>query len=79
MPSSKLIILLTTQLSALAGHVFPTFAQELRLTWHSLSSVMQREGIDEIWIVVRLLAGMSSGFGLRGAFALAIFPDGKSN
>lgn len=39
---------------------------ELDLFWEAFTSAMKREGIDEMWIAVRLLAGMSSGFGLRG-------------
>lgn len=38
---------------------------ELDLFWEAFTSAMKREGIDEMWIAVRLLAGMSSGFGLR--------------
>lgn len=69
-PTSKLVSLIIAQLSRLATHISPTLTQEVRHSWQSLVSVMQREGIDEMWIVVRLLAGMSSGFGLRGMLPL---------
>lgn len=69
-PSSKLVSVIIVHLSRLATHIFPTLTQEVRHSWQSLVSVMQREGIDEMWIVVRLLAGMSSGFGLRGMLPL---------
>lgn len=44
-----------------------TYLTDLTLFWEALIHEMKREGIDEMWIAVRLLAGMSSGFGLRGA------------
>ncbi|KAI5450244.1 sterol homeostasis protein [Naganishia albida] len=49
----------------LYSHVPATWATQWSETWHGLAGTLQKEGIDEMWVVVRLLAGMSSGFGLR--------------
>ncbi|GHJ88754.1 hypothetical protein NliqN6_5156 [Naganishia liquefaciens] len=64
-PNSKLVHLMGMQLSRLGTYLHPTLTQDFRHSWHSMTSILKREGIDEMWIVVRLLAGMSSGFGLR--------------
>jgi hypothetical protein len=54
---------ITAQLSRF---IPPSWSAQWAETWHALVGTMQKEGIDEMWVVVRLLAGMSSGFGLRG-------------
>ncbi|KAJ9125193.1 hypothetical protein QFC22_000147 [Naganishia vaughanmartiniae] len=55
-----------SRLAHVAKLLPPTLMVELQLFWEALSHAMKREEIDEMWIAVRLLAGMSSGFGLRG-------------
>lgn len=52
----------------LSRFIPPSWSLQWAETWHALAETMQKEGIDEMWVVVRLLAGMSSGFGLRGEF-----------
>lgn len=56
----------------LFSHVPATWATQWSETWHGLAGTLQKEGIDEMWVVVRLLAGMSSGFGLRGTSTLPL-------
>jgi hypothetical protein len=68
-PQSKLATILINHLTHVATLISPTLVHETHLAWQSIASLMQREGINEMWIVVRLLAGMSSGFGLRGTLS----------
>lgn len=53
--------------SRLLQYVPSTWTEQWMITWRGIAGTLQKEGIDEMWVVVRLLAGMSSGFGLRGA------------
>jgi hypothetical protein len=57
-------------IARLSQWVPPSWGTQWADTWDALASTLQREGVDEMWIVVRLLAGMSSSFGLRGMFPL---------
>lgn len=69
MLENKLVPALTAQF---ARYVPPSLSVQWADTCHALAGTMQKEGIDKMWVVVRLLAGMSSGFGLRGtSFFLA--------
>lgn len=57
---------IVARISRMATWVPPAWRTEWVSVWQTVVVMLQREGIDEMWVVIRLLAGMSSGFGLRG-------------